>query len=309
MISCTEFIPAYSELFAFLDKRFGRAEVDRFWEYLFKPDGTGIPLVNFVKREGIRGCFSYWAQSLNEEAADFTMYLNERAGWFKIRMHRCPSKGRLLELKERIGITPYPDYCLHCDSYRAAVAQVGLEYTYDFTDTDRAACSILIYDPKRFDGRVVVDEHTEIMDRRAGDNEYFHPDFHICLNRGVHYLGQEHGTDALCDYLRTYTRNVYAHLHIERAGLAGIAALITQTYRLERATDALTLTRGEGSIDVQIAYCPGVRHLHSIGREVSPFYRYATECVMAELAAMAGVRFTMLSYDEQSGAAHFTFTK
>ena len=31
MISCTEFIPAYSELFTFLEDKHGRAEVDAFW--------------------------------------------------------------------------------------------------------------------------------------------------------------------------------------------------------------------------------------------------------------------------------------
>ena len=54
---------------------------------------------------------------------------------------------------------------------------------------------------------------------------------------------------------------------------------------------------------MQIAYCPGVRHLHSIGREVSPFYRYATECVMAELAAMAGGREPRLSLTLPHGKA------
>ena len=309
MISCTEFIPAYSELFSFLDKGYGRAEVDRFWEYLFKPDGKGIPLVNFVKREGIRGCFSYWAGSLNEEAADFTMYLNEKKGWFMIKMHRCPSKGRLLELKERIGITPYRDYCLHCDSYRAAVAEVGLEYIYNFADTDRAACSILIYDPKRFDGRVIVDADTEMMDRRAGDNEYFHRDFHSSLNMGVQYLGEKYGETVLCDYLRTYTAYVYAHLQIEKTGLDGIAALIEDTYRKEKASDALTLKKAENGMTVQISYCPGVQHLRATGREVSPFYRYTTTAVMQALADKAGVRFEMLSYDEETGAAAYRFTK
>ena len=56
MISCTEFIPAYSELFTFLEEKHGRDEVDRFWKYLFEPDGKGIPLINFVQKEGIRGC-------------------------------------------------------------------------------------------------------------------------------------------------------------------------------------------------------------------------------------------------------------
>ena len=50
MISCTEFIPAYSELFNFLDENYGRKEVDCFWEYLFTPDGAGIPLINYLKK-------------------------------------------------------------------------------------------------------------------------------------------------------------------------------------------------------------------------------------------------------------------
>ncbi len=34
MISCTEFIPAYSELFKFLHERGGREAVVKFWESL-----------------------------------------------------------------------------------------------------------------------------------------------------------------------------------------------------------------------------------------------------------------------------------
>ena len=74
MIPCTDFIPAYSEFFKYLEKHHGRGEVEAFWEKLFSPDGSGIPLVNFVEKSGIRGCYEYWAGSLNEEAADFTMY-------------------------------------------------------------------------------------------------------------------------------------------------------------------------------------------------------------------------------------------
>ena len=42
MISCTEFIAAYSELFGFLEETYGADEVGRFWEYLFQPDGKGM---------------------------------------------------------------------------------------------------------------------------------------------------------------------------------------------------------------------------------------------------------------------------
>ena len=54
MISCTEFILSYNELFAFLDRKYGRAEVDKLWDFLFKPTGKGIPLINFVRKDGIK---------------------------------------------------------------------------------------------------------------------------------------------------------------------------------------------------------------------------------------------------------------
>mgnify|MGYP007046538366 CR=1 FL=1 len=48
MISCTEFIPAYSELFTYLDKKYGREEVNHLWDFLFAPTGKGIPLNNHL---------------------------------------------------------------------------------------------------------------------------------------------------------------------------------------------------------------------------------------------------------------------
>ena len=67
MISCTEFIPSYSELFTYLEVEHGRDEVDRFWDYLFKPDGKGIPLINFARKDSLRGCWDYWHGTLTEE--------------------------------------------------------------------------------------------------------------------------------------------------------------------------------------------------------------------------------------------------
>ena len=309
MISCTEFIPAYSELFAYIHDRDGKDAVPLFWDYLFKPDGKGIPLVNFVKKEGIKGCFTYWSGTLNEEAADFTMALNEKAGWFKIEMHRCPSKGKLLELRNELGITPYPHYCLHCDYYRAAVKQVGLEYLYDFTGTDKAACSLLIYDPKVFDGRVIIDENTVVMDRRAAENEYFHPDFHSSMNMGIHYIGETYGLDGVKEYLTRYTTNVYNKLitEIKADGLFAIERKIVDTYIKERATDALSISNDGKTLTVKVSYCPAVKHLRATGREVSPWYRYTTEYVMPSLANAANAKFTMASYDEKTGGAEYTF--
>lgn len=309
MISCTEFIPAYSELFSYLDTKYGREEVDRFWKYLFQPDGKGIPLINHVEKEGIRGCFTYWAESLNEEAADFTMYLNEKRGYFVLDMHRCPSKGRLLKLKDEIGLIPYYDYCLHCDSYRLAVEKAGLKYIYNFRDVDNAACSILIYDPNVFDGRVIVDDDTEIMKRAASENEYFHKDFHGSMNMGIHYIGMKYGMDGVREYLTRFTRNAYRIVmdDMKRRGLAALEEKINDTYRKEKQPNVLesALSPGDEMLSINIAYCPGVKHLRDTGREVSKWYRYTTDVVIETLANDTGYRFIMDHYDEDTGAASY----
>jgi len=140
MISCTEFIPAYSELFKFLDQRGGKAEVVRFWEHL-SDDFLGN-LKTLVEQKGIRGCWEYWSHTLNEESADFTMELGEDAGEFRIAMHHCPSKGRLLESEH---ITPYAHYCEHCDLlYRRVLEPLGYKYEADMSECDRARCGFKV---------------------------------------------------------------------------------------------------------------------------------------------------------------------
>lgn len=311
MISCTEFIPAYSELFAYLEDKYGAEEVDRFWKYLFVPDGKGIPLIGFVEREGIAGCCSYWAGTLNEEAADFTMYLNEKRGFFLLKMHHCPSKGRLLELKEQISITPYHNYCLHCDSYRSAVEKVGLKYIYNFQGIENAACSILIYDPNVFDGRVIIDGDTKMMDRKASENEYFHRDFHSSLNMGIEYLGENYGTEAVKEYLQIYTKNVYKPVleKLKNDPFGAISEKIRSTYIAEKAADAVELIQSDDSLTVKIAYCPGVKHLRETGREVSGWFSMATSVVMETLAKTGNLTFEMEYYDPETGAARYRFIK
>ncbi|MHB9126242.1 MAG: hypothetical protein ACYC4F_09880 [Armatimonadota bacterium] len=146
MISCTDFIPAYSELFKYLEDRVGTEAVDDFWNYL--SDNVLGNLKSLVEENGIRGCWRYWSHTLNEEAADFTMELDEEAGEFKIVMHDCPSKGRLLKEKH---IQPYHDYCRHCDViYRPILESLGYEYIYDLSESDKAKCAMTIRRQDRY---------------------------------------------------------------------------------------------------------------------------------------------------------------
>ena len=310
MISCTEFIPSYSELFSYLDEnKGGHAEVERFWTYLFEPTGKGIPLINFAKKDGLRGCWNYWMGTLHEEAADCIKIINEKDGWIYSEMLYCPSKGRLLELEKELGIKPYYDYCGHCDYYRASLEQVGLTWFRNHIGVGEAKCSSILYDPKKFKGMMVVDENTERVDIRSKENEYFHRDFHSSLNMGIDYVGRVHGVDSLVEYLTRYTKNVYKNVikAMEKDVLGAIETKIRETYKLEKAEDALTIENDDKKLSVKISYCPAVKHLRATGRDVSEYFSYSTETVMKTLADAAGISFKMISYDKDSGAAEYEF--
>jgi hypothetical protein len=140
VISCVDFIPAYSELFTFLEKKGGEKAVRDFWNFLSDTYLTGLR--DLVATRGLRGCWQYWSRTLNEEAADFRMELDETAGEFKIIMYRCPSKGRLLELGH---FEPYRDYCRHCDVlYRRVLEPLGYEYAIDLSRVDQARCAVTV---------------------------------------------------------------------------------------------------------------------------------------------------------------------
>ncbi|MBR2615107.1 MAG: hypothetical protein IKC69_00305, partial [Clostridia bacterium] len=255
--------------------------------------------------------WNYWMGTLTEEAADVNKYMNEKEGWIYSEMLYCPSKGRLLELEKEIGLKPYYDYCGHCDYYRAALEEVGLTWYRNHIEVDKAKCKSTLYDPKVFRGIIVPDETMEKMEIRSSDREYFHPDFHSSLNMGIEYMGSVHGMEHLRSYLVRYTKNVYVKT-LEAAKsdpLGAIEARIRETYEAEKATDAVTLEQTGDSLFVTVSYCPAVRHLKKTGRTVSSFFRYSTEIVMETLAEESGLSFVMDSYDEESGAAAYHFTK
>jgi hypothetical protein len=140
MISCTEFIPAYSELFKFLEQKGGKTAVIRFWEHL--SDAFLMNLHDLVANKGLEGCFEYWSHTLSEEAADSKMTLDEQNKVFTIEIRKCPSKGRLLERKD---IEPYHAYCEHCDMlYRRVLEPLGYEYYIDLSECDKAACKLVV---------------------------------------------------------------------------------------------------------------------------------------------------------------------
>ena len=141
MVSCTEFIPLYSELFKYLEEKGGHDEVMKYWEHI--SDVYVQPrLGEHVKEKGIAGCWDYWSHSLNEEAADFVMEFDEDEKTFTIDMKHCPSKGMLDSFD---WFEPYHDYCGHCAVlYSRVLEKYGISSDMDLTRTDKAQCCVKI---------------------------------------------------------------------------------------------------------------------------------------------------------------------
>ena len=145
MISCTEFIPAYSELFKYIEDIDSYDAVKAYWKYI--SDGSvRNNLGKLVQEHGVEGCWIYWSKNLTEEACDVRIEYDEDNEVFTIDMRRCPSKGHLLDYPH---IEPYHDYCGHCDAlYRPVLEDLGLGSDDDYSRVDKAQCMLKFYKKK-----------------------------------------------------------------------------------------------------------------------------------------------------------------
>lgn len=146
MLSCTEFIPLYSELFKYIEDKAGHDAVVRYWEYISR-EYVEPRLGALAAEKGINACWEYWSKTLNEEAADFTITFNEEEKVYELDMHYCPSKGLLLSMPQ---LDPYYDYCGHCAVlYAPILAKYGILSEEDYSETDKAKCREKFYIPKK----------------------------------------------------------------------------------------------------------------------------------------------------------------
>jgi len=136
MISCTEFILAYNELFKFLHEKYGKDSVIDFWEYI--SDNFLQNLENLVREKGIAGMAEYWTHTLTEEKAEYQMSVGENC--FEIYMKKCPSVGLLNKSKA----VKYPHYCEHCILYKKIIEKYGFAYEENIIDKERGICLLKV---------------------------------------------------------------------------------------------------------------------------------------------------------------------
>ena len=138
MISCTEFILAYNELFKFIQEKDGEKKVLDFWGGI--SDHFLQNLDSLVKEKGIEGMKEYWTHTLTEEGAKYKMTAGNNK--FEIEMHKCPSVGILRRTKH---IEKYPDYCKHCGVlYSRIIEKYGFEWHNEYLDEEKGVCRLTV---------------------------------------------------------------------------------------------------------------------------------------------------------------------
>lgn len=142
MISCTEFIWVYSELFRFLETRGGEEKVIAFWKGL--AENFLGNLREHIEEGGLSGMYSYWSHTLGEEGGRHHMSLYD--DMFVIDMHDCPS-AKLIFQGGRVE--PYPKYCEHCRwLYPPLIEEYGYEVDYYILDCEKGRCRLTVTAPK-----------------------------------------------------------------------------------------------------------------------------------------------------------------
>lgn len=320
MISCTEFIPLYSELFRYLEKAGGYEAVMDYW-YFISENGIGNlqntnSLISFLERDKtdpMEGAWKYWQMSLTEEACDLIRVYDKEKGFIYSHMRHCPSRGMLNGLSH---IEPYHDYCQHCNViYRPVLQRYGLDSRRDNTWVDNAECRSLIFrkgeDPG-IDLATVQDEevlspNARVMDLKKEDNKYLHRDFHFHGDLALRYLGDHFGENGVRAFLTDYVNHFYSPLLADARsrGLVAIKEWIERLYRVEEAEALVKCVLDQDVLAVSIKESPAIRHLRSTGTEPCKHYIEQTRTLYSAMADSLDYSFDLNYYDD-TGRAEFT---
>lgn len=325
MISCTEFIPLYSEFFKFCEKKGGKSAVMDYWIYLSdtnigdkeNPNSLAYKCENLG---GFLGAIAYWGHTLTEEACDLIHFIDNKNKVFYSRMRHCPSRGMLNSLSH---VEPYSDYCSHCKViYQRVLEKYGIVYERDHRNIDKAECRSLLYEVGNrpdFDYHNASDseayahfcgEDVKIIDLKTEDNKYLHRDFHLIGDNALKYCGDKYGRDSVVEFIFDFVKHYHSPLikKIKEEGLSALEGWFKKLYEIEEASDLLHTELSENSLTVVIKKSPAIEYMYSLGKEPSEYYIEETKTLYKAIAELSGYKFS-LEYYFHNGETKFVFTK
>ncbi len=322
MISCTEFIPLYSEFFKYLEQKGGHDAVMQFWYHISDYSIGDLSNPNSLaykceKLGGFGGGLAYWGHTLTEEACDLFKIIDEEKRFIFDHMRHCPSKGMLNELKH---VEPYYDYCEHCNViYQRVLDNYGMVYERDHSKIDNAECTSLLYEAGNrpdIDFKNLTEEKlealrsegAEIVDMKTEDNKYLHRDFHLLGDLALKYCGDTYGEECVTEFLTEYTKNYFSPQidDIKKRGFTAIKEWLEDVYKREEASDVLSVEISQKEMKVSISQCPAVKYMHSLKQEPSEYYIEETRTLYKTIADACNITFKM-EYYHPDGRTSFKF--
>ena len=315
MISCTEFIPLYSEFFKYLAEKCGGD--DAVMDYWIHISDTSIgdksnPNSLAAKCElygGYEGARAYWGHTLTEEACDFFKIHNDKEKYTYSEMRYCPSKGMLNALEH---VTPYHNYCEHCNViYARVLEKYGITYERDSSDCANARCRSWLFETGKrpnHDLSVPTPDCIVVDEKREG-KKYLHRDFHLLADNALCYCADKFGIEGVRGFLDYYARYFYAP-RIEKFKLGGLSAVrdwLLELYEVEEASEVLHTELTDGELRVRIDKSPVIEYMHTLGKEPSEYYKEETSTLYASIAEASGLGFSLDKYDDKTGEAEYRF--
>lgn len=324
MISCTEFIPLYSEFFKYLEKKGGHDAVMEYWYHISDNSIGDKTNPNSLaskceKYGGFEGAIAYWNHTLTEEACDLFEVHDCKNKFVFSHMRHCPSRGMLNELEH---IEPYYDYCEHCNViYSRVLKNYGIEYIMDDSMKDNAQCRSLLFETGNcpdFDWHNISDKEAKeqcqgalvkIVDMKSEDNKYLHRDFHLLGDLALKYCGNKFGYDAVIGFLTDYVKNYYSPIikEIKANGLPALKSWIEKVYETEEAIDVLHTELNDDMLTVIIDKSPVIEYMRSLNQEPSEYYIEETRTLYDVIAKECGLNFNLVYYNNDGGAK-FSFS-
>jgi len=325
MISCTEFIPLYSEFFKYLESYGGPEAVMEYWIHISDTSIGDKTNPNSLASKcelfgGFGGAIAYWGHTLTEEACDFIKLYDHKNKFILSHMRHCPSKGMLNDFEH---VEPYHNYCEHCNViYKRVLEKYGIDFIRDHSKIDNAECRSLLFETGKLpsiDWKNITDaeihamengEDLKVVDLKTEDNKYLHRDFHLLGDNALAYCAEKHGYDALIGFLNAYVTNYYSPQikDIQKRGLIALKEWIEDVYEREEASDLLHTELSDNSLTVTIDKSPVIEYMHSLGQEPSKYYIEETRTLYKAIADACGFDFELAYYNED-GATKFTFLK
>ena len=148
-----------------------------------------------------------------------------------------------------------------------------------------------------------------VIRKKASDNVYFHPDFHIAMNTELKYLEGKYGYQAVKEYLKQFARSYYKPLteKIKKNGLKPLKEYIEQTYKKEGGK--IKISFDKDSLKIKIAKCPAVAYMRKRNVSIAKSFVETTKTVCETIVEKTPYSFEMCDYEAQTGKTTMIFRR